>query len=138
MRRILSMIASLSLMMSLSLTAISGQEPGPSSAPEKGQAKAQPAPAKAGESAKPKKDAAKAATDEEPVVLRLQSPGPILAFEVLDNVGAQARQHPSQCARAEQLSPPRLEPLVEYQPVRRFTICCVSKRVLIAPFSQFR
>src|SRR5262245_42828006 len=67
MRRTLSMIASLSLMVSLSLTAISGQEPGPPAAQAKGQAKA-----KAGEPAKEKRDATKAAADEEPVVTHHQ------------------------------------------------------------------
>ncbi len=74
MRRTLSLIASLSLMMSLSLTDLSGQEPGPPPAQTKGQAKVQPAPAKAkaGEPAKEKREASKAATEEEPVVTHHQ------------------------------------------------------------------
>ena len=76
-------------------------------------------------------------SDEEPGVMRISPLSQALAFEVLDNIRAKARQHPIY-RLPEHLAPPLIEPSTEYQPVRRLTGCCVRKRILIAPISQFR
>ncbi len=75
MNRVIGVMASLILMISLSLGSISAQEPARTTAPSQtkgapGGTTAAPAPAqaKAGEATKTKKDAPKTATDEEPVV----------------------------------------------------------------------
>lgn len=70
--------------------------------------------------------------------MSLQSPGQALTFEVLDDIGAQARQHPLYCSWANQLAPPGLEPISEDQPTRRVAIFRVSQGMLIGSFSQFR
>lgn len=75
MNRVIGVMASLILMISLSLGSISAQEPARTTAPSQtkgapGGTTAAPVPAqaKAGEATKTKKDAPKTATDEEPVV----------------------------------------------------------------------
>lgn len=60
-----------------------------------------------------------------------------LAFEVLDDVCAEARQDPI-CSHPEHLPPPSLEPVGKYPPARQFAVFRVSKRIIMASLGQFR
>lgn len=73
---------------------------------------------------------------KQPCISRLLAFGPILTFEVLDDVGSQAGQHPQCVNGTKQIGPPAMEPFAVHQPARRATVCCAFNCVLVATLSE--